>query len=533
MPTQHAGRQLGPWAIVLAGALLTGCTGVRFEPSSAPYRTADEPSRTYPAAAGSAMRFTDHGTRPFTHADDERKSSFAVDVDTASYTMVRAYLARNEMPPPAAVRTEELINALPYGYPSPEKGPLAIYTEMCPAPFRSGLHLLRVGLQARRVHAADRTPADITLLIDVSGSMNARGKFDLVRQACRVLLDQLDRRDRVAVVAYNTRAWQVLGFSRASEAGPIMHAITALRPGGRTSVQAGLTEAYRLAREVYDSRRTSRVILFSDGVANTDSTRADGILASTRHWREKGTTLTTIGVGLGNYNDTLLEQLADKGDGNYHYVDTIEQVRRILGRRFTGISELVARDVKVQVEFDRKLVRRYRLMGYENRHLTDRQFRDRKADGGEMGAGDSVTALYAVELNRDPAMVSDSTEVATVRVRYLKPNGSWTHTLQREVRARQIRAAFASASDDTRLAATAAHFAESLRDTYWSRRYGLRDVLTIGRAVRVNAERRQQLAELLGMIESARGLAPAGGGPAGDIDEDEELRWWEGGEQQR
>jgi len=523
MQTKHTTWRLGLWVIALAGALLYGCMGTHVDHRPGPYRSAGE-SRS-PARAPT-MRFTDHGTRPFTHAADDRKSSFAVDVDTASYTMVRAYLARHEMPPRAAVRTEELINALTYNYPSPDGDDLAIHTEMCPAPFRSGIHLLRVGLQARRVHAADRTPADITLLIDVSGSMAARGKLDLVRQSCRVLLDQLDQRDRVALVAYNTRARKVLGFTRASEAGPILHAIAALRPGGRTSVQAGLTEAYRLAREAYDSDRTSRVILFSDGVANTDNTGAEGILTCTRRWREKGTTLTTIGVGMGTYNDTLLEQLADKGDGNYHYIDTIDQVRRVLGGGFTGTSQLVARDVKVQVEFDRKTVRRYRLMGYENRNLTDRQFRDRKADGGEMGAGQSVTALYAVELNRSPAVVSGSTRVATVRVRYRKPNGSWTHSRNSDVRTGQIRSAFAAASDDTRLAATAAHFAESLRDTYWSRQYGLHDVLTVGRSVRVGAERRGQLADLLGMIDSARGLAPDGGGPAGEIDENEEDRWW-------
>ncbi len=518
--------------IALLGAALAGCGGMRdpSRPASPTDCQTRSPRSPSPAAGSQAravggMGFTYHGTNQYVHASDDRKSTFSVDADTASYTMMRRYVRRGQLPPLEAVRTEEFINAMDYGYAGPSTGAVAIHTEMCPAPFRNGAYLLRVALQGRRIHPADRKPADITLVIDVSGSMAARGKLDLVAQAAKTLLNELGSRDRVAIVSYNTRATRVMDLTRVDDRGVFTHAIAKLRPGGRTSVWAGLREGLAVATAARDAKRVNRVILFSDGVANTDYTRSDDFVAAVRAANKKGVRLTTIGVGLDNYNDTLLEQLADNGDGNYHYLDTVEQAENVLGRNFVRTNEMIARNVKVQVAFNDDTVARYRLMGYENRAIADGDFTSKSVDGGDMGAGQTVTALYAVELRSAAANRKASETVATVRVRYLKPDGWWAQKAEAPVRIGDIASAFSTASDDTRLAVTAAHYAEWLRDTYWAGRYTLANVQTIGRTVRTDARGRSNAAELLELLASAAGHTR----PSRVNEQDEETseaRWW-------
>ncbi len=450
------------------------------------------------------MVHRDWGTNPTVHTDDDRFSTFAVDVDTGSYRLTRAYLRRGELPPPAAVRTEEFINALDYQYPSPSRGDLSIQLEACPGPVRKDMLLLRVGIQARRVHPADRKPTNLTLVIDTSGSMEEGGKLKLVQRTSRALLDALDARDRVSVVRYNERARRVLCGVRASERESILHEIDRLHPEGRTSVQGGLELGYLLATETFDPDRTNHVILFSDGVANTDRTDAEGILRMVERHRTKRITLTTIGVGFGNYNDVLLEQLADKGDGSYHYIDSPDEGAEVLGKNFTQTTQIVAADVKVQVEFNPKVVRRYRLMGYENRDLADRDFRDGRTDGGEMGAGQSVTALYAFELQGDPR---GGERIATARIRYKRPSRSREREISQSIHARDILPDFGSAGDSTRLAAVVACFAEWLRETYWARQSSLEDLIAEGRDIHVDPGRAEQIDELLDLIAAADRLS--------------------------
>lgn len=519
--------------LTLLGGLVAGCAsgrpqygsgsddradGAHYErPAARPLR---DPAPS-PARPPAAMQHQDYGVNPREYAADDRRSTFAIDVDTASYALAKRYIRGGQLPPPAAVRTEEFVNAFDYHYGSPVEGEMAIALDACRAPMREATLLLRVGLQARRVHPADRKRGNYVLVIDTSGSMAERGKLQWVQRACAVLLDNLHEDDRVAVVRYDSAARTVMGFSRAGERRAILHAIGQLRPGGNTSVQAGLLAGYVLADEAYDRRRINRVILFSDGVANTDRTGADDILALARRRRDEGITLTTIGVGLDNYNDTLLEQLADRGDGNYHYLNDLDAAERVLGETFTGNMQRVAEDVKVQVEFNDEAVRRYRLMGYENRAVADKDFHNGRVDGGDLGAGQSVTALYAVDLRAplpDGPARPRAPRLATVRVRYRKPGSVWTKEISQSLCVDEVTAE--PARNDLRLAATAAYFAEALRGSYWSSQYDLAAVADLGRSTWVEPARRDQLDELLELIAAAR-LADR---PRCDQDE---RGWWE------
>jgi len=485
---------------LLASSGLTGCmTFYSFRAADARYLRSHRSSHR---ATAEGMVF--RSTRPtqYAYTEDDARNTFAVDVDRASYDLVRRMLNAGRPVPPEAVRTEEFVNAQDYGYGSPASGALAIHTEFCPAPFRDGMHLLRVAIQAKRVHPADRTGSNLVLVLDTSGSMADDGKFDLVREAVRILLAELDKRDKVAVVAYDAEAREIVPFVRAAERGAILHAIDQLRPQGRTSIEAALTLAYSLARTEFDDDRVNRLILFSDGVANEDRTEPESILCMARDWSDDGIALTTVGVGFGEYNDYLLEQLANQGDGNYGHIDSVDEARSILGYDFIQLGQAAATNVRVQVRFDDDVVRRYRLMGYDNRELTDDEFTDSCADGGEMGVGQSVTALYAIEL-RNPGKYDNDETFATVHVRYDKPGGWFTRKAKASVRVSDAKAAFEDATSATRLAAAGAYFAEWLRGTYWSRFYKLQDIRTICERVDPPTRARKGRDRLLAMIDAA------------------------------
>lgn len=455
------------------------------------------------APTDGTMVHRDWGTNANVYAEDDHLSTFAVDVDTASYDIASEYLRRGQLPPPAAVRTEEFINAMKYEYPSPAKDDLAIHLEACPS-LVSGEILLRVALQSRRIHSADRKPANLTIVIDTSGSMSDRNKLDMVRTACQTLLDSLHGHDLVSVVRYNHQASTVLRGVRASERGHILHAIRRLRPGGKTSVEAGLKKGYQLAGELFEKDRTNHVLLFSDGVANTDRIEAEQILWAVGHWRRKNITLTTVGVGFGNYNDTLLEQLADNGDGSYHYVNSIRQAERLLCTDLAGTSQIVARDVKVQVKFDPAVVLRYRLMGYENRDVADEDFRNKCVDGGEIVASQSVTALYALRLK---PMANPASRLAKVSISYKRPHSTRRRELRNSIRVREILGDWRSAGDSTRLAAVAGYFAEHLRDSYASGQVSLQRLGAEVKTIHVRPIHRDELQRLAELIATSGRLA--------------------------
>lgn len=451
--------------------------------------------------------FENYGTNPFIDTEDNTLSTFAMDVDTASYALIRQYLADGYLPDKDAVRVEEVVNYFDMHYPDPKEGAFGITLEAAPSPFGGERYwLVKIGLQGRRVEAAERRDAALTFVIDSSGSMRSGGRLENVKAALRVLVEQLRPGDQVAIVAYSDTAWVVLNPTPAGERETILAAVDQLQPTNATNAEAGLLLGYQLAAAGYRADASNQLILCSDGVANVGNTGAGGILTTVEEYAAKGIGLSTVGFGIGNYNDVLLEQLADKGDGRYAYVDTLDEAQRIFVENLTGTLQTIARDAKVQVEFNTAVVSRFRLLGYENRYLADEQFRDDTVDAGEVGAGHSVTALYEVKL-QDGAELIDGNAL-TVYVRYLEPEALQAFEQSQALARAQFLPAFESASPEFRLAAAAAEFAEILRGSYWAKESTLAGVLPLARSVLAEREGDADAAEFVRLVERAASLTP-------------------------
>jgi len=359
-------------------------------------------------------------TNPVTDTADDALSTFAMDVDTGSYTLTRGSLAAGVVPDPATVRTEEFVNSLGQDYEQPADGPFAVTVDATAAPFlQPGARVVRVGIQGRSVEDEDRRDANLTFVIDISGSMADPGKLEVVRPALHALVESLRSTDRVGIVVYSDETRVVLDSTPVSERRTIDTAIDGLLPEGSTSVEAGLRLGYEQAQRGFDSERVNRVVLLSDGVANVGATGPEQILQVIDDSARQGIDLVTVGFGLGDYNDTLMEQLADRGDGFYAYVDSEREAVRLFSHDLTGTLQTIAREAKVQVEFNPAVVRSYRLVGFENRQVADADFRNDAVDGGEIGAGHTVTALYEVALQEGAG--SDEW-LARATVRWLHPD---------------------------------------------------------------------------------------------------------------
>ncbi|HSL44667.1 MAG TPA: von Willebrand factor type A domain-containing protein, partial [Anaerolineales bacterium] len=366
------------------------------------------------------MFFEDYGVNPSIDTEDDSLSTFALDVDTGSYTVMRNYLSEGNLPPTDSVRVEEYINYFDQGYPiPPQHQAFGIYIDGAPAPFTQTerYQMLRVGIQGYQIPAEERKDASLTFVIDVSGSMDMDNRLGLVKRSLELLVEQLRPRDRVSIVVYGSEARVVLEPTPGSDKGRILEAIYSLHPEGATNAEAGIRLGYKMAMHAYNPGGINRVILCSDGVANVGETGPDAILEEIRHYVEEGVTLTTIGFGMDNYNDVLMEQLADNGDGFYAYVDDMREARRLFIDQITGTLQTIAMDAKVQVDFNPEVVMRYRLVGFENRAIADDEFRDNSVDAGEIGAGHSVTALYEVKLY--PEAYGN---IATVFMRWQDPD---------------------------------------------------------------------------------------------------------------
>ncbi len=414
------------------------------------------------------MFFRYWGTNPFVEAIVDPLSTFAVDTDSASYTLLRKYLMdRGLLPPTQAIRTEEFINYFRNGYEPPSGGDaFAIHTEMAPSPFghEPEYQLLKVGIKGREVSRDERKGSSLVFVVDTSGSMRRENRLELVKDALRLLVKELDEGDSIGIVAFDRESRVVLEPTPADQREKILNGIGLLESRRNTNVDAGLRAGYAMSEKVFDANANNRVILLSDGVANTGVTDVNGMLENTKAQRAKGIYLTCVGVGMGNHNDTLLEQLADRGDGQCVYVDRIEEARKVFVESLVGTLETIARDVKIQVEFDKEKVIRYRLLGYENRAIADSAFRDNTVDAGEIGAGHEVTALY--ELKLSPGA---NGKLATVRVRHLKVDDGSAVEVERLVDDASRRGTIADSSARFRLSAYVAEFAEVLRDSYWAR----------------------------------------------------------------
>jgi Ca-activated chloride channel family protein len=412
------------------------------------------------------MYFKGSGTNPFIDTEDDHLSTFAMDVDTGSYSVTRRYLTDGYLPPPEAVRVEEFVNTFDYNYDLPTEDAFAIHIDGAPSMFGEGkrLQLLRIGLQGREVPSEHRKDAILTFIIDVSGSMDMENRLELVKKALTLLVNQLRPTDKVGIVVYGSRGRLLLSHTGINQRTEILAAINSLRPDGSTNAEEGLRIGYDLAWRNASVNHINRVILCSDGVANVGNTGPDAILKEIRTYVNKGITLSTVGFGMGNYNDVLMERLADTGNGNYAYVDTLSEAKRIFVENLTGTLQVIAKDAKIQVDFNPNVVSRFRLLGYENRRLDHEQFRDDTVDAGEVGAGHQVTALYEVKLHPDT-----TGKMATVSIRYADPDNHKVSEVSKDISVSQLHESFDTAPATFRLAAAVAEFAEILRESYWAK----------------------------------------------------------------
>jgi len=451
-----------------------------------------------------AMFFKNYGVNPFVDTEDDHLSTFATDVDTGSYTVVRGFLHDGNLPPNDAVRVEEFVNYFNYDYAAPQNDDFAIYTEAVPWQFgsaRKNSHLMRIGLKAKQISDENRKPAILTFVIDISGSMNRENRLGLVKRSLRLLVDNLKPQDRIGIAVYGSRGRIVMHHKDLTEKAAIISAIESLATGGSTNAEEGIRIGYDMADSAFKQGCINRVILCSDGVANVGRTGADDIFKIIKSKADKGVTLSAIGFGMGNYNDVMLEQLGNKGNGHYSYVDTFAQAQKLFGKDLTGTLQVVARDVKIQVDFNPDIVRSYRLIGYENRDVADNKFRDDKQDGGEIGAGHSVTALYELKLWPDKSGVA-----ATTFVRYKDAEGANVTEFKSSIDTKNFKKEFGDVSSNFALASTVTEFAEILRHSYWAKDAKLDDVLKKAQNLTSQFKDNTDVIELIDLIAKSNQL---------------------------
>jgi Ca-activated chloride channel family protein len=410
--------------------------------------------------------FKEHGVNPFVDTREDRRSTFGLDVDTGTYTVVRRYIDDGNLPPGAAVRVEEMVNFFKYGDRPPARGDFAIHAEGAPTPYTPGdrHRLVRFNIRGREVEARNRKPAVLTFVVDVSGSMDMENRLGLVKRSLGLLLDELRDSDEVGLVVYGSRAEVLIEPTNDREA--VRRAIGRLVSTGATNAEAGIALGYDVASRHFRPGAVNRVVLCSDGVANVGATGPESILARIDREARRGIEITTLGFGMGNYNDVLMEQLANKGDGRYAYIDSLDEAERVLVEELTGTLQTIARDAKVQVEWNPGAVESYRLLGYENRDIADERFRDDTVDAGEIGAGHSVTALYEIELR--PGVPRGQT-LGTLRLRWESPETEKVSEIERDLKLSDLAGSWNQASPALRLAATVAEYAELLKGSYWAK----------------------------------------------------------------
>jgi Ca-activated chloride channel homolog len=420
-------------------------------------------------------------------------STFSVDVDTGSYANVRRFLNAGRLPPEGAVRLEEMVNYFPYHYALPTDGsPFGVTTEVAATPWNPRTQLLRIGIKASEHAVAELAPANLVFLVDVSGSMDRREGLPLVQSTLKLLVDQLREQDRVSLVVYAGESRVVLPPTSGRDKARIRNAIDQLTAGGSTAGASGIQLAYQMAREGFIDKGINRILLATDGDFNVGVSDFDSLKQMAVDQRKSGVSLTTLGFGVDNYNEHLMEQLADAGDGNYAYIDNLREARKVLVDQLSSTLAVVARDVKLQVEFNPAQVSEYRLLGYEHRALKREDFNNDKVDAGEIGAGHTVTALYEIVPKGEkgwleplryataPAAEGKTDELAMVRVRYKPAAGGDSRLIERPVSAKSTKA-----SDDLRFAAAVAAFAQQLKgDGRYTGGMRLNDTAALARSAR-------------------------------------------------
>ncbi|MDJ0520195.1 MAG: VWA domain-containing protein [Trichodesmium sp. MO_231.B1] len=460
---------------------------------------------------------------PFKVVKKNPLSTFSIDVDTTSYSNLRRFISEGRLPPKDAVRIEELINYFTYDYPQPKaNNPFSITTEISDSPWNNRHQLVHIGIQGKDIVTENLPPSNLVFLLDVSGSMNNANKLPLIKSAFQLLVDELTEKDTVSIVVYAGAAGVVLPPTKGSEKDKILAAINNLEAGGSTAGGEGIKLAYDLAKRFYQSSGNNRVILATDGDFNVGVSSDAELVRMIENYRDEGIFLTVLGFGTGNFKDAKMEQLANKGNGNYAYIDNLLEAKKVLVTEMGGTLLTIAKDVKIQVEFNPAKVQGYRLIGYENRLLRSQDFNDDKKDAGELGAGHSVTALYEVipvgvesnvnlpgvdELRYQDNQVGEaaynSDELMLVKLRYKEPKGTTSELIKQLVVDKGV--SLDDASNDFKFAAAVAQYGMILRDSEYKGDASFNEVLKLANQSK-GLDLEGYRSEFINMVESSQKL---------------------------
>jgi Ca-activated chloride channel family protein len=434
---------------------------------------------------------------PVKRVSEHPVSTFSIDVDTGSYTNVRRMLNYGQLPPHDAVRVEEMINYFAYDYPLPDSldPPFKVTTEIAPTPWNQKTHLLHLGIKGYSIPKDKLPPANLVFLVDVSGSMQSRNKLDLLKSTLKLLTQQLTAKDKVSLVVYAGASGLVLEPTPGNQRGKILAALARLSAGGSTNGGAGIQLAYAIAEQAFIKNGINRVLLATDGDFNVGTVNFEALKNLIEEKRKTGISLTTLGFGTGNYNDHLMEQLADAGNGNYAYIDNLNEAQKVLVDEMSSTLNTIAKDVKIQIEFNPATVAEYRLIGYENRMLKREDFSNDKIDAGEIGAGHTVTALYEIALvgsggerlenlrygdNKTVPEGQRNNELAFLRLRYKAPDGDTSQLIESPLK----RQTLDNTSERYRFSAAVAAFGQQLRGGKYLEQFSYNDILNLARGAR-------------------------------------------------
>jgi Ca-activated chloride channel family protein len=458
----------------------------------------------------------------FLAAGQSPLSTFSIDVDEAAYSNVRRYLENGAIPPAGAVRIEEMINYFDYDYPQPVNDqPFTVNTEIADCPWNPEHQLVHIGLQGKEIPVDNLPASNMVFLVDVSGSMDEPNKLPLVKASMKLLVDQLRKQDKMAIVVYAGSAGLVLPSTSGADKNRIKEAIDNLEAGGSTAGGEGIKLAYQIARENFLMQGNNRILLATDGDFNVGASSDDELVRLIEQERKSGVFLSVLGYGMGNYKDNKMQQLADKGNGNHSYIDHIGEARKVLVSEFGSTLFTIAKDVKIQVEFNPAKVQAYRLVGYENRVLAAEDFNDDAKDAGELGSGHTVTALYEVipvgvkdaftrstdslkyQTNERKAL-ANTNELMTIKLRYKKPDEEKSKLISHPVMDKQT--ALANTSDNFRFAAAVAEFGLLLRNSAFKQQATYNQVVSLAKSARGMDENGYR-AEFIRLVQSAVSMA--------------------------
>jgi len=463
---------------------------------------------------------------PLKQAATDPVSTFSIDVDTGSYTNVRRFINNGQLPNQDAVRSEELINYFSYDYPQPEANqPFSLSTELAVTPWNSETQLLHIGIKGEQIETAHLPAANLVFLIDVSGSMRAANKLSLLKKSLTLLSKRMRAKDRLSIVVYAGASGVVLKPTAGNQYRQIQTALENLTAGGSTNGAAGIQLAYATAREMYIPDGINRVILATDGDFNVGTVNFEALKQLIEKQRQTGISLTTLGFGTGNYNDKLMEQLADAGNGNYAYIDTLNEAQKVLVEEISSTLKIIAKDVKIQIEFNPDIVAEYRLIGYENRKLEREDFNNDKIDAGDIGAGHTVTALYEISLHGskgsriDPLRYGSSkkitarkniddiqqSELAFLKLRYKKPDANKSKLIQKPILLSDIKSNINDTSKNYQFSAAVAAFSQQLRGGHYIGNFNYDDILSLATKAR-GSDRFGYRSEFVRMVNLTKSL---------------------------